>query len=574
MTGSFVVSIAIKATVVLVFGLGAVRIVHNSRAAVRHLILLALCAVILALPLAALVLPTFEVSLPHRVAAAVPLAVPSRDGAVVSPSIAATSQAIPSATGSSERMSFSQLLLMAEGVGAMVALLPLIVGLWQTRRLRASARSWPRGQVRIDRLAVDARISRPVDVLVHDIVPGPVTCGIWRPAILFPADVERWHDDDLDRAAIHELEHVRRHDWVTDCFARVVCAVYWFHPLVWATWRKLRLESERAGDDAVVREREATGYANLLLTFAERLATGPQRHYLIAMAGRGDLPVRIRAVLDESRPRGRAGAYWTAITTGAAILLIAVVAPLRAAAVPQRTAGSGNRVTVEVASIRLNTSGSLNRGTRGSPDGSVQVTNMSAMDLITFAYSIRESEVVGGPGWIRSSLYDIAAKPVRGATGEQIPELIRSLLEDRFQLRARRENREMPIYRLSVAQGGPRFGPAKEGSCGTEPAISPREIMRSCGYNMLSTATFDMLAAPIAKLVGALSSLTGRRVIDETGLTGTYSLHLDFAPEQSNDSSRPSIFTAVQEQLGLRLESSRGPIETLVIESIEKPTEN
>jgi uncharacterized protein (TIGR03435 family) len=445
------------------------------------------------------------------------------------------------------------------------------VALLRLRRLRQSGIVWRQGQEVVDEIAARQAVRVRVQLLVDEDAVGPMTGGVFRPLLALPQDARQWAPVALRHAIVHELEHIRRADWLMLCTARVGCALYWFHPLVWMCWRNLRLDAERACDDAVLGLAEPEAYANQLLTLAERLASH-RTGTALAMANRSDLATRVTAVLDASRPRGRAGFHWTAVAAVAAVLLIALIAPLRAVAIAQ--ANDGRRVAFEVASIKLNTSGSLNRGTRGAPDGSVQVTNMSVMDLITFAYGVRDAEVFDGPGWLRSSLYDIAAKAPAGTTARQTPRMMQSLLEERFQLRIRRENRDMPVYSLRVASGGPRFEPAKEGSCGTEPARSAREITRSCGYNMLSSATFDMVMAPIAKLVAALSGVTGRRVVDETGLTGTYSLHLDFAPEQAQDASRPSIFTAVREQLGLRLASTRSPVEVLVIESAEKPTEN
>src|SRR6185436_13698282 len=101
----------------------------------------------------------------------------------------------------------------------------------QVRALRRSGSAWPRGQAIADRLAHDAVIGRRVEVLIHDAVPGPVTCGVIHPVILLPADARTWIDDDLWRAVLHELEHVRRADWATHCAARLAAALYWCHPL-------------------------------------------------------------------------------------------------------------------------------------------------------------------------------------------------------------------------------------------------------------------------------------------------------------------------------------------------------
>jgi beta-lactamase regulating signal transducer with metallopeptidase domain len=136
--------------------------------------------------------------------------------------------------------------------GVLLVVAPVWAGLRQMRWLRRTARPWRRGQTIADDRARAVSIQRRVAVLLHEAVAGPVTCGVRHAVILLPLDAESWSRADLDRALVHELEHVRRHDWLTQCFARALCACYWFHPLVWITRRQIALEAERACDDAVL----------------------------------------------------------------------------------------------------------------------------------------------------------------------------------------------------------------------------------------------------------------------------------------------------------------------------------
>jgi beta-lactamase regulating signal transducer with metallopeptidase domain len=123
---------------------------------------------------------------------------------------------------------------------------------------------WRQGQPAVDALARGAGIPGRVEVLLDESLSGPMTCGALRPAILLPVDAPEWSAEDLERAIVHELEHVRRRDWAIQCVARAVCAVYWFHPLVWMAWRRLELEAERSSDDAVLERAEPTAYADQL----------------------------------------------------------------------------------------------------------------------------------------------------------------------------------------------------------------------------------------------------------------------------------------------------------------------
>ena len=186
---------------------------------------------------------------------------------------------------------------------------------------------------------------------------------LFRPAIVLPCDAQNWDSEDLKRAITHESEHVRRGDWVTQCFARVVCAAYWFHPLVWIAWRRLSLEAERACDDAVLRHSEATAYAGQLVGLAKRLSVA-QRSPLLAMANRADLAKRVGALLDGRQQRGRVGKFSLALTCAAAAMLVLWLSPLRLVAAPQ-AASQQPQPAFEVASIRLSKSDTL--GPRFAP---------------------------------------------------------------------------------------------------------------------------------------------------------------------------------------------------------------
>jgi uncharacterized protein (TIGR03435 family) len=152
--------------------------------------------------------------------------------------------------------------------------------------------------------------------------------------------------------------------------------------------------------------------------------------------------------------------------------------------------------------------------------------------------------------------------------------MLQSLLEERFKLRLHRESREEPVYELVVAGGGPRMKQAADS------LKQPQRGLRMGRGQLTGTA------APISILINQISQQLGRSVIDKTGLTGQYDFELKWTPEfnQSQaspadpgpqpDLGGPSIFTAIQEQLGLKLESTKGPVEVIVIDSAEKPSEN
>ncbi|HXB70119.1 MAG TPA: TonB family protein [Candidatus Acidoferrales bacterium] len=347
-SSSLAASIVAKVTVTLALGLIGAWLARRSRAAVRHALLAAAFGVLLVLPIASIVAPPVRIAVPaappERTAPAlagatrgatlaIPPVAPEHPGVGVTPVVPRPAGLLPSA-----------LLLTAWIAGAALFLLPVVMGLRQVRWLRRSALPWRHGQSVVDRLALDAGIHRRVEVLRHGALPGPMTCGVVHPAIVLSEDAQTWQAEDLNRAIVHELEHVRRGDWVSHCLARAVCAVYWFHPLVWIVWRQLALEAERSCDDAVLGRSEATAYADQLVGLARRLSLSAKspaakspaaKLPILAMANHADLAARVGAVLDSRQRRGRAGTFWVALACAAAAVIVLTLSPLTTVAAPQ-----------------------------------------------------------------------------------------------------------------------------------------------------------------------------------------------------------------------------------------------
>ncbi len=259
----------------------------------------------------------------------------------------------------------------------------------------------------------------------------------------------------------------------------------------------------------------------------------------------------------------------------------------------------------DVASIKPSDPNSRGFFFRNRP-GLVDMSGATVLQLIQQAYNVRESQISGGPGWINSDRYDIVAKvgdipadpqnPIdqRKATELQ-RERMRALLADRFQLKIRRETKELPVYALILARGGPKLKESNPGG----PAPAPdaeKGAERPRGSNMrIGLGQIMGQSVPLDMLVQVLSQQLGRIVVDKTGLKGTYDFTLEWTPDQGQglgpgfaapgepprpdssapaESSGPSVFSALQEQLGLKLESQKAPVEIIVIESVEKPSEN
>ena len=277
------------------------------------------------------------------------------------------------------------------------------------------------------------------------------------------------------------------------------------------------------------------------------------------------------------------------------VAAIAATLRLNAAAQPGATVSkapdaAAQTPAFEVASIRPNNSD--RSGSRSSfENGRFTATNISVRTLMQYdAFGIPGPQIVGGPAWLSSDKFDIAAK-VDDATSEKIKtlsheeetllnrQLVQQLLADRFKLIVHRETKELPVYALIVAKGGPRLTLSKEADGGA--SISTN----TSSGNGRMTAKGLTMARLAQSLTQTFASELGRIVIDKTGIQGRYDLALQWTPDNrsaaptnaSNESSTaagPSIFTALQEQIGLKLESTKGPVETLVIDHVERPTEN
>lgn len=190
--------------------------------------------------------------------------------------------------------------------------------------------------------------------------------------------------------------------------------------------------------------------------------------------------------------------------------------------------------------------------------------------LIRLAYNVMESQIVGEPGWAKSARFEINATAGTDATLAEMRPMIQSLLADRFKLVLHREKKEMPVYELIAAKGGPKLS-HKEGSCTPFDPRPPAALLRSCGDIGGGKDFLEGFGVTMSALAESLSDTLDRKVIDKTGSARTFDFHLKFA---GVDTAGPSIFTAIQEQLGLRLQSAKDPVEVLVIDHVERPGEN
>jgi bla regulator protein BlaR1 len=649
--GSTELLIVLKATVVVALALVGARLARGTRASVRHLVLASAFGVLLVFPVAAVLMPPVVVKIPiaHVTSLTGALTVQLDNGIE---NVAGTTGTVhPSDTVKSRWASVSASTLLRTGwaIGATLFLIPLAAALAHLRRVRRGGLPWRASDPLVRRLCSEAGIRRPVDIFLHEDILTPMTCGLVRPAIVMPSDAREWSEADVRQAVVHELEHVHRADWLVHLAARLVCALYWFHPLAWTAWRRLCLESERACDDVVLQGADRTAYAEQLVMLARRLVQGGARPVL-SMTNRSDLSTRVSAVLDGHQARGRAGRL-SAVAIGAtAVVLALAISPLRAVGqsgerfVPIATnhaaplavslasalqprvepatspssmsqglfskptiplqarppqapsvATDASAPVFDVASVKpTKISGSAYYFFH--PGGRFTATNFPLKGLITRAYRLQSNQVEGGPSWVSSDGFDIEAKAEGNPPPEQVLLMVRALLAERFKLKLRTETRQLPIYALELARSDGKLGsglrPASPADCvSVPPSGGPPSLFDRnhppCGALYSPIGHWTGRGVSIETLTSDLSRVVSRVVLNRTRLTGRFDLDLQWTdltvllqpggsvPDAPPPADNPaSIYTALQEQLGLKLDSQKGPVVVLVIDRAEKPTDN
>ena len=257
----------------------------------------------------------------------------------------------------------------------------------------------------------------------------------------------------------------------------------------------------------------------------------------------------------------------------------------------------------EVATVKMNTSGDGSRRGIGTPPGGrVMLTDVPLRTIIRFAYNIQNVQLVGGPSWIDTEFFDIEAKAPSDqvATNAQVPmdrlrAMMRALLVERFQLTARRETRQLPVYELILARKDGKLGPQLQPAAVDCDALErfnqkpppPKDGQTTCG-GFLGGGRLILNGWSMPRLSGNLATWVDRLVVDRTGLKGGFNLKLEWSLDQRPqydaiggparqvdipaDRTGPSIFSALEEQLGLKLQSALGPVEVVVIDRVERPT--
>ena len=413
--------------------------------------------------------------------------------------------------------------------------------------VRPAALEW---QQSLDRIRVRIGLSRSVRLLVSALVQAPTVIGWLRPIVLMPVGaLAGLPAEHVEMLLAHELAHIRRHDYLVNILQSVAEALLFYHPAVWWISGHIRAEREICCDDiAVSAGGDALTYACALAGFA---TPGHASMSPALAANGGSLPERIGRLLNQpvrsARPRSGAA-------VAATILLALGTWGLLAQSQPAQH-------KFEAVSIKPNDLGGGHSHAHTS-DGRIEA-EMTPKSMIQMAFGIKSFQVSGGPNWLDENNYTINATwDAVHPAHEVLEACLQSMLADRFHLVYHRETKELPAYALMVAKNGPKLTP-HTGTHG--------EGTNSEGSHGVIHMTGTDLT--MAAFVNFLARETDRPVIDRTGIQGVYDVKMDWSTGDV-DSTLPSLFSALQAQLGLRLESTKGPVEILVVDSIDKPSEN
>jgi uncharacterized protein (TIGR03435 family) len=465
----------------------------------------------------------------------------------------------------------------------------------------------------LNRLRDRMNITSQVTLLISDGSMEPGIVGIWRSTLLWPRGIsDRLNEDQIEAIIAHELAHVYRRDNLTAALAMLGTAIFWFHPLVvWLKGRAMEAR-ERACDEAVILlGKEPEVYASSILRACEFSLESPLA-FISGITG-SDLKKRVRRIMCGNPVRR--------LSHGAAVVLgglatAAILCPIgfgfldapRASAALIDDGAVKTTFSFEVATIKPTKDPGTGRRSLMMSPGRFWTENIPLREIIMFAYDAKStSQITGLPDWVTSTHYDIEAKEDETASAalvkmpqeerlKQIRLMVQALLAERFQLKVSREVKELPVYALVIAKGGlklteatppPPPPPPPNGA----PTTGAPRINR--GFRFEGPGKIECMNADLDSFAGGILTrmpeTEGRVVVNKTELKGIYNFTLKWTPDTSTtgaggpdgaapapagEDPAPGLFTALEEQLGLKLESQKGSVEALVVDHIEKPSAN
>ncbi|HWC98445.1 MAG TPA: M56 family metallopeptidase [Candidatus Sulfopaludibacter sp.] len=465
----------------------------------------------------------------------------------------------------------------------------------------ARCRSWLEFRVAL-RISTPIELPIPVPALITPGAEEPGVVGFLRPVLVLPANfLEHLNPRQLGAILTHELCHVRRRDNLFAGVHMMVEAIFWFHPLVWWIGSRMVEERELACDEEVLRMGcEPSDYVEGILKVCRLYVESPLP--CISGVTGADVKRRLRAILAGSVADELSAARKIALT---AIGVAAFAAPiligvLNAPAIRAQSAPAAvpkfEVVSIKPCEFRQHTMSDMAPQGNSTPGnlrtGCFPLLNASGRGLIRGAYASNPfTPINGGPSWMRSADYEINAKAEGSPSVKTMNgPMMQALLEQYFHLKIHQQTAEGPVFFLRVARGGAKFHAFVEGSCTPQDTSPPAPLGPGQTYcqNMMRggpPASIEAQGGTLDDFSRMLFAVLGRPVFNKTGMAGRFDLRVEFSREATTfgplragdapPSDPPnSIYSALPEQLGLRLEPAKGPVETFVIDHIERPAGN
>lgn len=535
----------------------------------------------------------------------------------LAPGAAAGSAQPARETGLTPRAAWRPTIVAIWLTGVALLLLRLAGGWWRVRRLHRASLAAPPSHwaVAARRMAAILRVRRAIHVVDLALVDTPLVIGWMRPVIVLPiAALTNLSAAQVDAILAHELAHIRRHDYLVNLLQTCAETLLFYHPAVWWMSSRIRLEREHCCDRVAVQAGgDPVGYAEALIDL-ERWRSA---HSPLALAATGGVLLdRIRRVLGV--PSAQPAPRTSVAAVLALVMLLLVVAGatryLGAQSAPgnptPEPATPASFAPVDAVAWRM----VFNHG-----DSELNIIGFSGRDLIRFAYQVPDARVLGGPTWIDDETFRLAVPLAQAPAADELPGIVRDVLESRFNLRTHGERRALPVYALVMARAdrvpGPSLrvstaecfdvqawiaagmpqdansGPPRPG----RPTTGQRRIV--CGEETWdsSISRSEYVGITMAQFASEMRGLhrisprsmggSDRDVVDRTGLPGRYDVEIRaFLPAAAlmahvpifktlfEPLGLPSMPTALEQQLGLTLEDSTAPGDVIVIDHAERPS--
>jgi uncharacterized protein (TIGR03435 family) len=412
-------------------------------------------------------------------------------------------------------------------------------------------------QHKLDELCVRIRVSQPVRLLTSALVQVPTVVGWLRPVVLMPVGaLTGLPAEHVEALLAHELPHIRRHDYLLNSLQTAAESLLFYHPAVWWVSRQIRNERELCCDDVAVAVSGST------LTYVRALADLEQqrpRYLSPALAANGgSLADRIARLLGQSR-------ISTGIMPEPAVLVTTSLIAVAGWGLFAQTNQTNKqpRPSFEAVSIKPNNLGGGHSHSHSSP-GRLEAS-MTTKTLIENAFGVKEFQIAGDPAWLDQANYDIVAKtptPLQ-LTKQNLEPYLQSLLAERYNFKFHTESKKFAGYALMTAKAGPKLKPHTGSEGGGTDSNGNREKVTMTGTNITMPGFADYLSRQMDQIV-----------VDESGLKGSYDIAFEWSQDDGPQATAPTVFTALQQQLGLRLQAKKVPMEVIVIDNVDKPSEN